>query len=148
MHARRSARRLALASGLLAGLLPGAGADAAAIWPGGPWQPLTLGAGVYTDLVGDENPDPSDLVGGDDGSGSFTAGFWYLSEAADQLSRRMRLDADGTGTNNVWQFALDTDGVPETLDWVLQVRQSGTRAAARSSSRRRSWRVPRGTTSR
>lgn len=110
---------------LLACLLP-LRSEAAAVWPAGAWDPLTHAGGLYYDVVGDENPDATDIVGGNDGSGDFTAGFLLLSEADDQLSLRMRLDGDGSGTNNVWQFLFETDGDETTVDWVLQVRQSGS----------------------
>ena len=113
----------------LACSLPMASAQAAAIWPSGPWTPLTVGGGDYTDSLGDENPSSVDLVGGDDGSNSYTAGFWTQCEIDDQLSLRMRLDADGDGDNNVWQFLFDTDGDASSIDWVLEVRQSGSPSA-------------------
>lgn len=110
---------------LIVCLVWAAPADAAAVWPS-TWQAITVGGGDYTDPVGDENPDSVDLIGGDDGSGSYTAGFWNVSVADDQLSLRMRVDADGAGSNNVWQFLFDTDGDTTTIDWVLEVRQSGS----------------------
>ena len=109
---------LALAVGVAT---PAAGA---ALWPTY-WNPLTLAGADYSDPVGDENPEATDLVGGLDGGTSFAAGFSWLSEADDQLSLRMRLDEDGDGKNSVWQFLFETDGDLTTIDWVLEVRQSG-----------------------
>lgn len=100
-------------------------AEAAAIWPTGYWQPLSVGGGVYADTVGDESPVSTDLVGGNDGSGTYTAGYWLESEVDDQLSLRMRLNADGAGSNNVWQFLVDSDADTSTVEWVLEVSQSG-----------------------
>lgn len=113
-----------IALGLL--LLAAPRAEAAAVWPGGGWVGFTLGGGDYTDPVGDENPDSTDIVGGLDGGVSYTAGFYNIDVANDQISFRLRLDADGSSGNYVWQILLDTDGDASTVDWVLQVRQSGS----------------------
>ncbi len=113
---------------LLWTVAPASDSEAVAIWPDSipePWQGLTSGGGVYTDPLGDENPDSTDVVGGLIGATSYTAGFWHQSLANDQISFRMRIDESGLGDNNVWQFFLDTDGDPTAIDWVLEVRQSG-----------------------
>jgi len=110
---------------VLAGLLLPAAAQAAAVWPSGGWQYWTAGGADYWDDLGDENPEATDLVGGIDDGISYSAGALHESVADDQISLRMRLDEDGTGTNNVWQFLFDTDGDPTDVDWVLEVRQNG-----------------------
>lgn len=117
------AKPLAFASCLVA-LALASPAAAMAMWPV-TWNELTSGGGPYTDGIGDQSPSSIDLVGGSDGVGTFTAGYWYVSEADDQISLRMRLDANGSGSNNVWQFLLETDGNAATVDWGLVVRQSG-----------------------
>lgn len=116
-------RRGALA--LLTALLVVGRAHAAAMWPAGPWSSLTSGGGTYDDAMGDENPVSTDLVGGSDGTGTFSAGFFVHSEDDDQLALRMRLNDDGAGIHNVWQFLFETDGDVTTVDWVLEVRQTG-----------------------
>ena len=121
-----SASRLSHAAAVaVLSLALGASAEATAVWPAA-WEELEAGGGVYYDSVGDESPDAIDLVGGNDGVGVFTAGFWDMSDANNQLSIRMRVDADGSTTNSVWQVLFETDGVDSTVDWVLEVRQSGS----------------------
>ncbi|MBW2363230.1 MAG: hypothetical protein JRG84_20225 [Deltaproteobacteria bacterium] len=115
-----------------------ADAQGAALWPSEPWVALTVGGADYWDVLGDENPEATDLVGGiDDGISysalvggiddgiSYSAGAWHESTTNDQLSLRMRLDADGSTSNSVWQFMFNTDTDPD-VDWVLEVRQSGS----------------------
>lgn len=135
MQNHRSKLVPAVLLGALACLLPVADADAAAVWPSGPWEPLTIGGSDYWDDLSDESPDATDLVGGFDvvSSNSFTAGFLHESETGpDQISLRMRLDGDGSsgaGANSVWQFLFETDGDLTSIDWVLEVRQSGPPSA-------------------
>lgn len=118
-----NASMLAATAGLAA-LLVSAPAVAMAVWPA-TWNQLTSGGGPYTDDAGDQNPTSIDLVGGNDGNGVFSAGYWSISEDDDQISLRMRLDANGASSNNVWQFLIETDGNAATVDWGLVVRQSG-----------------------
>ncbi|MBW2362735.1 MAG: hypothetical protein JRG84_17705, partial [Deltaproteobacteria bacterium] len=73
-----------------------ADAQGAALWPSEPWVALTVGGADYWDVLGDENPDATDLVGGIDDGISYSAGAWHESTTNDQLSLRMRLDADGS----------------------------------------------------
>ena len=109
----------------LMALLLAADAQGAAIWPSEPWVQLQLGGADYWDVLGDENPEATDLIGGIDDGISYSAGAWHESTSNDQLSLRMRLDADGTTSNSVWQFLFDTDADSD-VDWVLEVRQSGS----------------------
>ena len=119
--------RVLTSAAAVAALLLADAATAMAMWPA-TWNPLSIGGGAYTDGAGDQNPAPIDLVGGSDGVGTFSAGFWAISEVDDQLSLRMRVETDGSSSNNVWQFLLDTDGDPSTVDWALSVRQRGSPA--------------------
>ena len=111
-------------SAALAALAAAGPAAAMAVWPA-VWNELTASGGPYSDDSGDENPASTDLVGGSDGVGTFSAGYWSISEIDDQLSLRMRVDTDGAGANYVWQFLFETDGVASTVDWGLEVLQSG-----------------------
>lgn len=102
----------------------GGRADAVAVWPNEPdWQALTFGGGNYWDPTGDQSPKTVDMVG----NATYASGYWYQSEIADQnqLSLRMRVDGDGSNSRDVWQFLFDTDNDATTIDWVLEVRQSG-----------------------
>jgi hypothetical protein len=101
-------------------------ARAAAVWPTDPWVQLQVGASLYWDPLGDENPEATDLIGGFDDGIEYSAAAFQISDVVDdnQLSLRMRLDADGSGTNAVWQWLFDTDADSD-VDWILEVRQSG-----------------------
>ncbi len=128
MRNRSPAHGLRLLGALFSCLLLAGSASGAAIWPIGGWTTVTLGGVDYSDPGGDSNPDPTDLVGGNDGTGDFAAAFWHSSLADDQLSLRMRLDDSGSSSNHIWQFLFETDGDATTIDWVLEVRQSGNPA--------------------
>jgi len=118
--------RTLIAGAALLALLGASRAEAAAIWPSGPWVSMTAGGGVYYDPVGDENPHTTDVVGGDDGGTLYSAGFYVQDVGNDQISFRIRLDANGVSSNDVWQILFDTDGDASTIDWVLELRQSGS----------------------
>jgi hypothetical protein len=107
-------------------LLATSRAEAAAIWPASGWVTMTAGGTDYWDDVGDENPDSTDVVGGLDGGTFFSAGYFLQDVANDQILFRIRMDADGSSSNSVWQVLFETDGDATTIDWVLELRQSGS----------------------
>jgi hypothetical protein len=65
------------------------------------------------------------VVGGLDGGTFYSAGYFFQDVDNDQILFRIRLDADGSNANNVWQILFETDGDASTIDWVLELRQSG-----------------------
>jgi hypothetical protein len=121
-----SGSRILIAVASLVCLLATTRAEAMAVWPGGGWVAMTAGGSDYWDDIGDENPDSTDIVGGLDGGTFFSAGYYYQDVANDQLLFRIRIDADGSSSNNVWQVLFETDGDASTIDWVLELRQSGS----------------------
>jgi hypothetical protein len=86
---------------LLLSLFAAGSIQSAAIFSVGGWTPIQLNGGVYSDAAGDSNPSATDLMGGSDGSGTFSAGDWHNSLDDDPLLLRMRLESDGSGSNSV-----------------------------------------------
>jgi hypothetical protein len=110
--------------GCLAGLVVlASNAQAAIAWPANnQWIPLTVGGGIYTDAVGDYNPDYTDIVGGVDSIGNpHTAGFYYTDGV--NMMFRMRVDNPIAAVpQSVWSILIDTNQTAE-IDWVLQLDQ-------------------------
>lgn len=87
------------------------------IWPTNDtdWTSLNL-----QDPSGDQNPARVDIVG----NATHSAGFYSIGANAGgdvNLMMRMRIRAASGSQNNVWQFLLNTDGDPTTIQWVLQI---------------------------
>lgn len=102
------------------------------VWPTeSEWSALTTGGGFYWDERRDQAPAWIDLVGD---AQNFSAGFWaYVVDGhddggglfSDALLFRMRLRGSGDGKNTAWQVFIETDGNPNTVEWVLEAVGSG-----------------------
>ncbi|HSR87323.1 MAG TPA: hypothetical protein VLL07_00085, partial [Pontiella sp.] len=108
-------------------------ANADVIWPAeAEWNALMQGDNFYYDAVGDTTPAAIDLVGTTD---TYSAGYWALVEKGhvsggvtnDAFMFRLRVGNDGGSPLKpyVWQVSLDTDGDASSIEWILELIQSG-----------------------
>lgn len=104
-------------------------AKADVVWPADEdWTALMVGANLYFDAKGDQQPGAVDLIGTTD---SFSAGYWARVENGDITGGvtndafMFRMRVGGEGGNYVWQAHLDTDGNASNVEWIFQLVQSG-----------------------
>lgn len=85
------------------------------------FTPLNLGGQPYFDVVGDESPSSTDLVG----NAQFPS--FYVSYDSINVYFRVRLNSDPRNNaltafrNFAWGVLINTKGVPGTYDWLLTV---------------------------
>lgn len=104
--------------------------NAEIFWPSeSDWVALRQGTNYYYDALDDANPASIDLIGTTD---TYSAGYWdyvingYSTNGlslADAFMIRMRVGNDKKSF--VWQALLDTDGVSSSVEWILELVQSG-----------------------
>ncbi len=93
------------------------------------WIAVKTGTNFYNDVLGDQSPASTDLIGTAD---SYSAGYWAFVEdgdvtaegAADAFMFRMRVG--GNGGNYVWQAHLNTDANTNDVEFIFEVVQSGS----------------------
>lgn len=85
------------------------------------YTPITVGGTPLFDLLGDDNPVSTDIVG----NSSFPAAFFAYDGT--NVYFRLRLNGDPrnpqlTGFRNFsWGVLINTQGVPGTYDWLFNV---------------------------
>ena len=95
------------------------------------WVAVKTGTNYYNDVLGDQSPASTDLIGTAD---SYSAGYWAFVEngdvaaegSADAFMFRMRVG--GNGGNYVWQAHLNTDANTNDVEFIFEVVQSGNPA--------------------
>jgi hypothetical protein len=114
-HSTKTLKRLVLATATAAGFAAATSAGAAIMnWPADDedWHPFLAGGALYSDPVGDINPDWLDIVG----DATHAAGYWAYSDAGtpskldDEIMWRIRLEEWKVNPNVVWQIFMDESG--------------------------------------
>ena len=125
----KTLKTLVLATVAAAGFAAASSAGAAIMnWPAADedWHPFLVGGALYSDPVGDINPDWLDIVG----DAVYSAGYWAFSdagtpgEADDEIMWRIRLEEWKVNPNVVWQIFMDIDG-DGAIDFSMQLDESG-----------------------